>query len=316
MGNDQYIDIFSTHLKVERGLSANTVESYVRDIKRFFAASAGTEVPAVAEAVAGEVAAPAVTEETLKKVTRQDIHNHIVALYDLGLDARSIARVVSSLKTFFNFLVREGITSDDPTVHIKSPKFTKTLPAALTVDEVDKLFAAVDLAKWEGIRDRAMMELLYASGLRVSELISLKRESVNIQEGFLVVHSGKGGKDRLTLLGSSAKDWLNKYLEASLDKLVASEFLFVTRRGKHFTRQGVWLKLKEYALKSGITKTVYPHILRHSFATHLLEGGADLRAIQTLLGHSSITTTEVYTHVRTDFLREEYDQFHPLSNKK
>ncbi|MCX6112036.1 MAG: site-specific tyrosine recombinase XerD [Proteobacteria bacterium] len=292
MDSNKYLELFSTHLKVERGLSINTVESYFRDISRFLASC---------------------TDESLKKISRQDIHNHIVMLYDLGLDARSIARVVSSLKTFFNFLVREGIIQDDLSINIKSPKFKKALPSALTVEEVDKLFNVVDVSKWEGIRDRAILELLYASGLRVSELISLKRESINISEGFLIVHSGKGGKDRLTLLGSSAKEWIGKYLEASLDKLISTEFLFVTRRGKPFTRQGVWLKLKEYAQKSGIAKTVYPHILRHSFATHLLEGGADLRAIQTLLGHSSITTTEVYTHVRTDFLREEYDQFHPKS---
>ena len=309
MSSNKYVELFSTHLKAERGLSINTVESYSRDINRFFASyipQASTEVPNE----------NLVTEVSLKKINRQDVHNHIVALYELGLDARSIARVVSSLKTFFNFLAREGIVSEDLSVHIKSPKFKKTLPSALTVDEVDKLFNAVDVSKWEGIRDRSMLELLYASGLRVSELTSLKKESVNISEGFLVVHGGKGGKDRLTLLGTSAKEWINKYLEASLDKLITTEFLFITRRGKPFTRQGLWLKLKEYAQKAGLTKAVYPHILRHSFATHLLEGGADLRAIQTLLGHSSITTTEIYTHVRTDFLREEYDQFHPKSDKK
>ncbi len=309
MNSNKYIELFSTHLKAERGLSLNTVESYSRDIKRFFASyMPQTTIDTVSENI--------ITDEFLKNIKRQDVHNHIVALYELGLDARSIARVVSSLKTFFNFLVSEGITHDDLSVHIKSPKFKKTLPSALTVDEVNKLFDAVDVSKWERIRDRAMLELLYASGLRVSELISLKKESVNIAEGFLIVHGGKGGKDRLTLLGGSAKEWINKYLEASLDKLVTTEFLFVTRRGKHFTRQGLWLKLKEYAQKACLTKTVYPHILRHSFATHLLEGGADLRAIQTLLGHSSITTTEIYTHVRTDFLREEYDQFHPKSDKK
>ncbi|MFH1224129.1 MAG: tyrosine-type recombinase/integrase, partial [Pseudomonadota bacterium] len=149
--------------------------------------------------------------------------------------------------------------------------------------------------------------------IRVSELTGLRREDINIVEGFVVVRSGKGGKDRLTLMGESARTWLLKYLEFSLDRLQTAEHFFITRRGKHFTRQGVWLKLKEYALKAGIEKKVYPHILRHSFATHMLEGGADLRVIQTLLGHSSITTTEVYTHLRTDFLREEYDRFHPLS---
>ncbi|MEI6093716.1 MAG: site-specific tyrosine recombinase XerD [bacterium] len=303
--NSQYIDQFSTHIKVERGLSTNTVESYCRDITRFFSSS---------DFKTQEQGAS--IDDLVKGVTRKNIHDHLVALYDLNLDARSIARVVSSIKTFFNFLVREGIINDDPSIHVKSPKFKKILPSVLTVEEVDKLFNSVDVSKWDGVRDRAMLELMYASGLRVSEMIGLKKESVNISEGFLVVHSGKGGKDRLTLIGSSAKEWITKYLEASLDKLVVTEFLFITNRGKSFTRQGVWLKLKEYAQKAAINKAVYPHILRHSFATHLLEGGADLRAIQALLGHSSITTTEIYTHVRTDFLREEYDQFHPKSDTK
>lgn len=302
--NSKYIELFSTHLKIERGLSLNTVESYCRDVTRFFSSNTF------------QVQEEANIDDLVQSVTRKNIHDHVVALYDIGLDARSIARVVSSIKTFFNFLLREGFIKDDPSIHVKSPKFKKILPAVLTVDEVDKLFNSVDVSKWEGIRDRAMLELMYASGLRVSELISLKKESINISEGFLVVHSGKGGKDRLTLIGNSAKEWINKYLEVSLDKLIVTDFLFITKRAKPFTRQGLWLKLKEYAQKTGINKPVYPHILRHSFATHLLEGGADLRAIQALLGHSSITTTEVYTHVRTDFLREEYDQFHPRSDIK
>ena len=254
--------------------------------------------------------------EDICTVTRKQIHDYIVGLYDVGLDARSISRAVSSLKTFFGFLVSEGIIDENPALNVKSPKFIKKLPSALTVEEVEKLLNATDTATWEGVRDRAMLELLYASGLRVSELVNLKREDINIDEGFIVVRSGKGGKDRLTLMGESSKTWLLKYLELSLDRLQTSPYFFITRRNKFFTRQGVWLKLKEYAAKAGITKQVYPHILRHSFATHMLEGGADLRAIQALLGHSSITTTEIYTHVRTDCLREEYDRFHPLGAHK
>jgi integrase/recombinase XerD len=331
-----HLNDFSTHLKAERGLSLHTVEAYIRDVSRFISNTTGlntvnsntTELNP-AELNPGELnntgsatghspgsnklADMELHTDFLKSITRQQVHSHIVELYNTGLDTRSVARVVSSLKTFFAFLLQEGIVSDDPTVNVKSPKFTKQLPEALSVQEVDKLLNAADTTKWDGLRDRAMMELLYASGLRVSELINLKKESVNIAEGFLLVQSGKGGKDRLCLLGSSAKDWINKYLEASLDKLVTTEFMFINMRGKPLSRQAIWLKLKDYALKAGILKTVYPHILRHSFATHMLEGGADLRAIQTLLGHSSITTTEVYTHVRTDFLREEYDQYHPKS---
>jgi integrase/recombinase XerD len=278
---------------MERGLSPNTMESYVRDVRKF-----------------------STVIEDFSKVTRKEIHDYIVGLYDLGLDARSISRAVSALKTFFGFLVSESVINENPALNIKAPKFIKKLPSALTVEEVEKLFGITDPTVWEGVRDRAMLELLYASGLRVSELVNLKREDINIDEGFIVVRSGKGGKDRLTLMGESSKTWLLKYLELSLNRLQTSEYFFITRRNKPFTRQGVWLKLKEYALKAGITKEVYPHILRHSFATHMLEGGADLRAIQALLGHSSITTTEVYTHVRTDFLREEYDRFHPLGAHK
>jgi len=308
-----YLDNFSTHLKAERGLSAHTVEAYIRDVGRFIKYLGIGSDPAAGETVSLEGDNGDAFLNSIKGINRQQVHAHIVELYKTGLDARSIARVVSSLKTFFGFLLKEGLISDDPTVNVKSPKFTKQLPEVLSIQEVDKLLNSVDTSKWEGVRDRAMIELLYASGLRVSELINLKKESVNIQEGFLLVQSGKGGKDRLCLLGSSAKDWINKYLEASLDKLIATEYMFINMRGKALSRQAIWLKLKDYALKAGISKTVYPHILRHSFATHMLEGGADLRAIQTLLGHSSITTTEIYTHVRTDFLREEYDQYHPKS---
>jgi len=285
--------LFCTHIKMERGLSPNTMESYVRDVKKFTA-----------------------LVEDISTVTRKQIHEYIVSLYDVGLDARSISRGVSALKTFFGFLVSEGVIGENPALNIKAPKFIKKLPSALTVEEVEKLLNITNVTTWEGVRDRAMLELLYASGLRVSELVNLKREDINIEEGFLVVRSGKGGKDRLTLMGESSKSWLLKYLELSLDRLQTSPYFFITRRNKFFTRQGIWLKLKEYAAKAGITKEVYPHILRHSFATHMLEGGADLRAIQALLGHSSITTTEIYTHVRTDFLREEYDRFHPLGAHK
>ncbi|MBN1114034.1 MAG: site-specific tyrosine recombinase XerD [Oligoflexia bacterium] len=291
---DAFFDLFFTHLRMERGLSNNTVESYNRDLLRF----------AASECDGGR---------SITGVDRKGIHDHIVGLYEAGLDARSISRTVSAIKTFYNFMVAEGFMDNNPAINIKAPKFNKTLPEVLTVTEVERLLKAPEPDRWEGIRDRAMLELMYASGLRVSELVSLKNEDVNISEGFLIVRSGKGGKDRLTLMGQFAKVWLQKYLDASLERLTASEYLFLTRRGKPFTRQAVWLKLREYAEKAMIDKKVYPHILRHSFATHLLEGGADLRAIQTLLGHSSITTTEVYTHVRTDFLREEYDRFHPLA---
>ncbi len=290
----KYLDLFSTHLKAERGLSSNTVESYKRDVRNFLVYLEGLN--------------------TITGVERKTIHDYVVKLYDVGLDPRSIARSVSALKTFFAFLLREGLINDDPSVNIKAPRFAKELPNALTVDEIDRIFGVVNIETWEGVRDRAMLELLYASGLRVSELVGLKKEDVNLEQNFIVVRAGKGGKDRMTLIGESAKKWILLYLEKGLDRLQVNEYFFVTRRNKPMTRQGLWLKIKEYALKAEITKQVYPHIFRHSFATHMLEGGADLRAIQTLLGHSSITTTEIYTHVCTDFLKEEYERFHPKGN--
>ena len=290
----KYLDLFATHLTAERGLSGNTVESYVRDVKNLLLYLEGIN--------------------TITGVERKTIHEYIVKLYDVGLDPRSIARSVSALKTFFSFLLREGILKDDPCVNLKAPRFAKHLPEALTVNEIDSIFGVIDTQKWEGIRDRAMLELMYASGLRVSELVGLKKEDVNIGQGFIVVRAGKGGKDRMTLIGDSAKKWLLLYLEKGLDRLQVNDYFFITRRNKPLSRQALWLKIKEYALKANVAKQVYPHILRHSFATHMLEGGADLRAIQTLLGHSSITTTEIYTHVCTDFLKEEYDRFHPKGN--
>ena len=290
----KYLDLFATHLKAERGLSVNTVESYTRDIKNFLAYIEGLN--------------------TITGVERKIMHEYIVKLYDVGLDPRSIARSVSALKTFFSFLLREGLIKDDPCVNLKAPRFAKNLPSALTVDEIDRIFNVVDTQKWEGVRDRAMLELLYASGLRVSELVGLKKEDVNLEQNFIVVRAGKGGKDRMTLVGESAKKWMILYLEKGLDRLMVNDFFFITRRNRPLTRQALWLKIKEYALKANVTKQVYPHILRHSFATHMLEGGADLRVIQTLLGHSSITTTEIYTHVCNEFLKEEYERFHPKGN--
>lgn len=287
---NEKLDLFLSHISIEKGLSSNTLEAYSRDLNRFL---------------------NFVNTTDFNKIDRKDIHNYIVSLYDLGIDPRSISRAVSAIKSFFSFLIKENYITLNPSINIRSPKFNKILPEVLTLEEVNNLLNAVNLDTWEGIRDRAMLELLYASGLRVSELINLKKEDINMEDGFIIVRIGKGGKDRLTLIGESAKNWIRKYLDVSLDKLKVLDYIFITRRNSKFTRQAVWLKLKDFALKAGITKNVYPHILRHSFATHMLERGADLSAIQTLLGHASITTTEIYTHLKSDFLRAEYDKYHP-----
>jgi integrase/recombinase XerD len=288
----KYIDSFLIHIKVERGLSSNTLDSYARDLNRF------TEIIKY-------------KNKKINEISRKDIHDYIVELYEIGLDARSVSRSVSAIKSFFNFLLNENVIKDNPSLNIKAPRFNKTLPNSLSKSEVEDLLNIIPIDTFEGLRDRAMFELMYASGLRVSELISLKKEDLKLDEGFIIVRLGKGGKDRITLIGESCKNWILKYSEKLLDRLSVSEYLFITKRKKPLTRQAIWLKIKDYASRANIKKNVYPHILRHSFATHMLEGGANLRAIQTLLGHSSITTTEIYTHIRTDFIKEEYEKYHP-----
>jgi integrase/recombinase XerD len=285
--------LFLEYLAVEKGLARNTILAYSRDIGKF-----------LDFVKAGKLAWNRVPEEALVRF----IHRESQA----GLSARSLARLISGLRSYFRFLVLSGFVKKDPSSQLATPSTWRSLPKFLTVDEVAKLLQAPDGAKPRGLRDRAMLEVLYGSGLRVSELISLKLAEVNLEAGFLVCH-GKGGKERIVPLGRKACDAVRRYLAEVRPALIseARDELFLSRRGRPFTRQGFWKLLGQYARRAGLASRISPHILRHSFATHLLERGADLRSVQLMLGHSQITTTQIYTHVSRERLRKVYDRFHP-----
>lgn len=290
---DGILQVFLEFLSIEKGLSPNTVLSYRRDVKKLFQFFKKEKIPWI---------------EAKEEDLRRFIHHQSRG----GLSARSLARVISSLKSFYKFLVLDGMLKKNPAVSLSSPKTWLALPKFLRVSEVESLLIQPDERDVLGIRDKAMLELLYATGLRASELISLKPKDLNLEDGFLIC-LGKGGKERIVPIGDSASRALRKYLDEARPKLLKkpNEFLFLTYRGGSFTRQGFWKLLKAYAKKAGLDLKISPHILRHSFATHLLERGADLRSVQLMLGHSQITTTQVYTHVSRKRLRKVYDKYHP-----
>lgn len=290
---EEVLQVFLDFLSVEKGLSSNTVFSYSRDIQKLY---------------------QFFQKEKLSwlKAGEEDLVCFIHHQSRAGLSPRSMARVISSMKSFYRFLVLDGIFKKNPAVNLSSPKTWLALPKFLTVKQVETLLKQPDEESVHGIRDKAMLELLYATGLRASELITLKTNDLNLEDGFLLC-LGKGGKERLVPVGGSAVKAIRQYLDDARPKLLKrpSEFLFVTQRGGAFTRQGFWKLLKGYAQKAGLDSKISPHVLRHSFATHLLERGADLRSVQLMLGHSQITTTQVYTHVSRKRLRRAYDKFHP-----
>jgi integrase/recombinase XerD len=290
---EEVVRLFLDFLSVEKALAANTILSYGRDLKKFLRFLKKEKIDWTK---AGE--------ETLVRFIHQQSR--------AGLQARSLARLISSLKSFYKFLLLDGLVKKDPTANLSSPRMWLTLPKFLTVAEVENLLSQPDITGPHGIRDRAMLEVLYAAGLRVSELIQLKPADLNLEEGYLVCR-GKGGKERVVPLGRSAALATREYLakvRPQLDKK-GQTFLFLTRLGDPFTRQGIWKLLREYARRAGLAAGISPHILRHSFATHLLERGADLRSVQMMLGHSQITTTQIYTHVSRDRLRQVYEKYHP-----
>ncbi len=290
---ESVLQVFFDFLSVEKGLSANTVLSYSRDVQKLFRFFRKEKI-------------------NWLKAGEEDLVRFIHHQSRAGLSPRSMARVISSLKSFYRFLVLDGILKKNPAVDLSSPKTWLALPKFLTVKEVESLLRQPDEENVRGIRDKAMLELLYATGLRASELVSLKIKDLNMEDGFLLC-LGKGGKERLVPIGESAVEAVRKYRDEARPQLLkkTSEFLFVTQRGGAFTRQGFWKLLKGYARKAGLDLKISPHILRHSFATHLLERGADLRSVQLMLGHSQITTTQIYTHVSRKRLRRVYDKFHP-----
>lgn len=284
-------------IRVERQLSDNTLQSYKRDLDSY-----ARHLQIEQELV------------TFNEVTRQHILLYLESLRAQGKSTRTVSRQISSIRSFHQFLLREKVTENDPTVHLEMPKQEKKLPKVLSVEEIDTLISAPNIEKPQGVRDVAMLELLYGSGMRISELIALDLEDIHITMGFVRVF-GKGGKERIIPLGNGALTACASYLSSARSQLQGSypktEALFINQRGKRLTRQGCWKLLKEHAAVANIQKELTPHVLRHSFATHLIENGADLRAVQELLGHVDISTTQIYTHISKTRLSEVYKQFHP-----
>ena len=294
---DALLDPFIVYLRAERGLAARTVDAYAADLKVYF----------------DELRARGLSE--ISAVRREDVIEHLRALSRHGLSPRSQARHLAAIRQLHVFLHDEELSPADPTEDVDTPRWGRKLPGFLTLDEVEQLLAAPDASAAAGARDRAMLEVLYACGLRVSELCGLRAEDLQLQDGYLVAR-GKGSKERVVPLGSKAIAAVRDYLAGPRARLLrgrASRALFVTPRGGAFTRQGFWKLLRRYALKVGLRGPLNPHKLRHSFATHLLERGADLRAVQALLGHADLATTQIYTHVNAARLRAVYDRHHPRS---
>ena len=283
---------FLDFCRVEKGLSANSLSSYLIDLQRLTSWIAPAAV---------------------RDASAQDLGRYIESLYSDGLSARSIARHMTTLRNFYNFLTREGEIQANPTEFLIPPKQWSNLPKYMNRKEIDQLLSTPDAKKPTGLRDRAMLELLYATGLRVTELCRLELSNIERDSGVLRV-TGKGNKQRLVPFGESAGDAVGQYLNEGRPALLkgrASRFLFVTARGGAMTRQGFWKLLGGHGKKAGIFRDLTPHVVRHSFATHLVEGGADLRSVQIMLGHADISTTQVYTHVARRRLREIVDQHHP-----
>ena len=285
------IQAYLNFCRVEKGLAANSLHSYQLDLKRL-----------------SESADKPVTE-----IHAADLASYVESLYSQGMSARSIARHITTLRNFYRFLIQEGQVIEDPTEFLKQPRQWTTLPKYLNREELDRLIAAPPVEKSTGLRDRAMLDLLYATGLRVSELCRLPLAAVEREMGVLRV-TGKGNKQRMVPFGEAAGQALDRYLGNARSRLLkgrASRYLFVTARGGAMTRQSFWKLLRGYGLKAGIKRTLTPHVIRHSFATHLVEGGADLRSVQIMLGHVDISTTQIYTHVAQRRLREVIEQHHP-----
>jgi integrase/recombinase XerD len=283
---------YTDYLKIEKRYSTNTVEAYHRDISRFLH-------------FAGE--------GPLESLDSTNIRSYLIKCLEEGGNSRSTARYLSSLKSFFNFLCEEKYLKDNPADILESPKLWRKLPNVISLDEVEALLACPDPKTLHGIRDKAMLEVLYATGLRVSELVSLKISDVDLQVGYLR-SLGKGAKERVVPLGAIAQEAVQDYIDLARRVLLngnTAHELFITRLGRKMTRQGFWKILKAYGLKANIKSSVSPHALRHAFATHLLERGADLRSVQEMLGHADISTTQIYTHILADRMRSVHDKYHP-----
>ncbi|MGY4386249.1 integrase/recombinase XerD [Pedobacter sp. UYP24] len=299
MIDKSYIKSFKVYLKLERSLSANSVSAYLSDVNKFeqFLALGGRQI-------------------RIQEITAIDLKAFISWINELGMLPVTQARVISGLKSFFGFLQLEKVITHDPTFDLESPRLAKKLPDTLNINEIEALIVAIDASTPEGMRGKALLEVLYGCGLRVTELISLRISDISWQNEFIKI-IGKGNKERLIPIGSSALHFIRIYIEQVRVyvpiKKGYEDFLFLNRLGTGLSRITVFKMIKELALKAGIKKGISPHTFRHSFATHLIEGGADLRAVQEMLGHSSITTTEIYTHIDRDYLKSVIKDFHPRS---
>lgn len=290
-----HLQDFIDYLSVEQNVSPNTLASYRNDLERYL-----------------KFVMESRERKKIEDVTMQDVRELVQTLDGLGLTAKSIARNLSAIRTFHKFLLQEEILENDPAELIDLPKIEKTLPSVLEVPEIETLLEQPDTSSRLGIRDRAMIELLYACGMRISELLTIKQ--LDIYSDYVRVF-GKGSKERIVPMGDTAGYWVTYYREKVRPHLAASgsadEVLFLNAQGKRMSRMGFWKILKKYVTMAGIQKEVTPHTFRHSFATHLLEGGADLRVVQELLGHSDISTTQIYTHIDREYLKEVHKTFHP-----
>jgi integrase/recombinase XerD len=287
------IDGYLAYLRDVRRMSPNTVESYARDLAALAAFAEKRQLDPAA-------------------LDRRELEAFVRSLMASGLSPRSTARAVACVRGFYKFLAVEQRRESSPADDLRAPRAWAALPKFLDLDEVDRLLAQPDVTMPRGLRDKALISVLYATGLRVSELISLKLTNLHLREGYLTC-IGKGDKERIVPIGQEATEWVQRYLADARPKLApkSSPWLFVNARGGPLSRVGFWKLLKEYGLKAGIARNISPHVLRHSFATHLLDRGADLRAIQMMLGHADLSTTQIYTHVLEARLRSVYDRFHP-----
>ena len=302
-----YINAFKNYLKLERSLAENSVEAYLHDAEKLYQYTLLTD-PALR--------GPA---QTPMQVTEKELIDFLQYLGELGLSAHSQARMLSGIKAFFKYLLFENLIRHDPTQLLEAPKLGRKLPDTLSFPEIETMLAAIDLSTPGGTRDRAMLEVLYSSGLRVSELLNLRLTNCYFMEGFIRV-LGKSDKVRLVPIGQDAMHYTRIYIEHVRSQLAVQkgdeDTIFLNLRGKQLSRISVFTTIKKVAAEVGIKKTISPHTFRHSFATHLIEGGADLRAVQQMLGHESITTTEIYTHLDRDYLQQTLREFHPRSNRQ
>lgn len=293
------ISKYKSYLLLEKALSPNSIEAYMDDLEkllRYFEA----------ESLA------------IREIKLEHLQQFIAQLYDLGINARSVARILSGTRSFFNFLILDGYIQDDPTELLETPKIGLKLPVVLSIQEIESIQSVIDLSTKEGQRNKTIIEVLYSCGLRISELINLKFSDLFLDDGFLRVE-GKGSKQRLVPISHTAINEINKYMmdRKQMDVKKGSEnYIFLSKRGTPISRIMVFHFIKEYAAMAGIQKNISPHTFRHSFATHLLEGGANIRAIQQMLGHEKITTTEIYTHMDREYLRQEIIEHHPRNMDK